>query len=425
MTRAAALFGVILFLGLLEIGMRVLGLGALAEQGRNNKIFPKDAQRLRIVTIGESTTADDFFSVPTLTSWPRQLELKLRQSGVDVRVYNLGRPAITSNGIIENLPAQLDLYRPDIAISMMVANDPSSLIGPDWSWWSSFRVVKLVRYLLDRRTEAPRFGPKNYCSPMASAEILRAFRESDWARAFALLEKNLELLDDVQKAENYYYWTLTIEKGGDVPKERLVELRRRALAASFQAGPILNKLVKLLAELGRDNECLELAKTYLTKNWRASDSVIFHFTMCADRSGQDQKTSLSEWAEILAALKGPGHAPDPVKGDAMTGRNYKAVARMLAERKIKHIAMQYPTRDLQELISHLKTFGNFDLAPEFSGITFIENKKNFKEALTRYRYEDIFIDRFANSWGHTTNLGSSMIAETAMDAILALKRPHP
>ena len=57
---------------LIEIGMRLSGLGILAMQEAGNEIRPDDATMVRIVTLGESTTADSCFEGSQ--AWPRQLE---------------------------------------------------------------------------------------------------------------------------------------------------------------------------------------------------------------------------------------------------------------------------------------------------------------------------------------------------------------
>ena len=43
-------------------------------------------------------------------------------------------------------------------------------------------------------------------------------------------------------------------------------------------------------------------------------------------------------------------------------------------------------------------------------IKFLENKKNFKEALKKHDFEEIFTDQFAGLFGHTSKLGHEIIA---------------
>ena len=70
---------------------------------------------LRIVTLGESTTFG--MHVPDADSWPRQLERRLRERGVDVEVLNFG---VIGHSVVQGLATyggRVREYRPDIVIA--------------------------------------------------------------------------------------------------------------------------------------------------------------------------------------------------------------------------------------------------------------------------------------------------------------------
>ena len=70
------------------------------------------------------------------------------------------------------------------------------------------------------------------------------------------------------------------------------------------------------------------------------------------------------------------------------------------ERDITLIAMQYPTLGLDELKSYFQN----------TRIHFVENKTNFMPYLPQ-DYNKVFIDKFKQTWGHTTLFGHKLISK--------------
>ncbi len=101
-----------------------------------------------------------------------------------------------------------------------------------------------------------------------------------------------------------------------------------------------------------------------------------------------------------------------------TNSNYKYIYNLLKGKKIKYVAMQYPTLDVQNIV-------NFFNLGEQKNIIFVSNEKNFEKTLSTEKYEDYFVDnfgqrtgiRFRGDFGHTTAKGSKLIAENAANAI--------
>jgi len=52
------------------------------------------------------------------------------------------------------------------------------------------------------------------------------------------------------------------------------------------------------------------------------------------------------------------------------------------------------------------------------GVIFIDNEKNFKEAMDGSRYKEYFWDRFARDLGHCTAKGNRLIAENAANVLM-------
>lgn len=94
--------------------------------------------------------------------------------------------------------------------------------------------------------------------------------------------------------------------------------------------------------------------------------------------------------------------------NAYTARNYGRISEAIGKRGALHVAMQYPTMSVLPLMEMLKA------AP---ATIFVDNERNFREALATHPYKSLFTDRFAYSWGHLTHLGNEMIAEQVERAI--------
>ena len=76
--------------------------------------------------------------------------------------------------------------------------------------------------------------------------------------------------------------------------------------------------------------------------------------------------------------------------------------------------MSYPTMPIQQ-IQNL-----FIDSPIKDKIRFVSNETNFNNALKKYKYTDLFTDAFADTFGHCTDLGNTIIAENVGNVILNL-----
>lgn len=107
-------------------------------------------------------------------------------------------------------------------------------------------------------------------------------------------------------------------------------------------------------------------------------------------------------------------------------RNYRSLIRIAQINNIQVIAMQYPLRSVYKLLSVLspnvmgiQSTPFFQIKLDNYNITIIDNENTFKNALTKYTYSDLFVDRFAYDFGHATALGNRLIANNLADAIFS------
>jgi lysophospholipase L1-like esterase len=425
MSKAAGIVPTSLLLCLLtlELGMRLFGFAILRAQDVGNEIRPGDSRALRIVAIGESTTSDWFG--PGNTAWPRQLERQLVAAGIPARVYNLGMVGTTTDAILERLPEQLDRFRPDIAITMMGINDGNTTLrGDPNSAWTRLRVVQLYRLLRRKYAEmkTQRESDPNVAPPVGEEALaldkLRTLLLSQKpAQAMPLLAETANKFDADKRAVFYQVMADSLPQDGVMPQIGIrIDLLRRSLAARFQIEPA-SSLATLLAFNHREDECLALAQEIVRRGWILGEQGRFGFLKCADLSLLTASRRQGEWPPLLESLAGIGFRTQLGVRYANTKDNYQELHRQLASRKIIHIAMQYPTQD----VSTLK--GYFSGDAEARDIDFVENRSNFSDALAQHRYDEIFADRFANQWGHTTPLGHSLLAQSAFVAVT--RNLHP
>jgi len=92
-------------------------------------------------------------------------------------------------------------------------------------------------------------------------------------------------------------------------------------------------------------------------------------------------------------------------------KNYQRMYKILNEEGIKFVAMQYPTKNVDELKSMFDKF-------QQKNTIFISNEENFKSALNNASFTDYFTDLFRGSFGHCTLRGNRLIAENVADAIM-------
>ena len=88
--------------------------------------------------------------------------------------------------------------------------------------------------------------------------------------------------------------------------------------------------------------------------------------------------------------------------------NFRLLLDKILSRHIKVIVMQYPMRDIDSLKDYLG---------QRQGVVFVENKQNFREAVSKGGYWRYFSDNFAYDFGHCTRAGNALIASNLKEVI--------
>ena len=93
----------------------------------------------------------------------------------------------------------------------------------------------------------------------------------------------------------------------------------------------------------------------------------------------------------------------------VTAKNYRRMKRVLDERGIKLVCVQYPVRNIKPLI---------EIFEDPTGIVFVDNEKVFKDALRASRFDEYFTDMMFEDFGHCTEKGNSLLAGNIARVIL-------
>lgn len=410
--------GIILALACAEGIMRATGYLVAAPGKSHNQISPADARKLRILAIGESTTAD-YFSEKGEGAWPRILESMLNSHGIEARVYNKGEIGSSSPFILAKLPQYLDAYDPHIVISMMGVNDnpivrfASAETSAPWAELKKLRLFKLATWF----------------ATVWDAQLSCKIEDYEWNSSMSMNVAvngghKLVKASDVRSLETWLRSRLSNEAdlanalagiAGNLFNEKNFVLARTVADRAFALRPY-GRLVAFWAlstnapPNGKASpNCGEISRTLLRCRNNLPDAFLAKISNCFLKF-PEAVSSVAYSSRGLELL----HQPE-----SQLGYHYRALNSLLKQRGIAHIAMQYPTLPLDTLTGYFRgEDGKIDKS--FSDIVFVSNRENFLRAMQEQPYSDFFTDQFAGTWGHTTALGHRMIANSALDGVLQL-----
>jgi tetratricopeptide (TPR) repeat protein len=118
--------------------------------------------------------------------------------------------------------------------------------------------------------------------------------------------------------------------------------------------------------------------------------------------GQLDRNDLSEkYLEKLDNFRGNYYYPAAVS-------NYRKLKKILDERGIKLVCVQYPMRSVEPL----KRIFDGD-----ASVIFVDNERIFKDAVKKEGYQVYFRDIFAGDFGHCTDKGNQLLAGNIADVI--------
>lgn len=402
---------------LLEAGLQTASAVLKSVKLLQTKKALKHKNGITILCLGESTTGDQY---------PKFLKQALLDAGVkkDVNIIDKGAVATDTETILENMPAYIEQFKPDIIVAMMGIND-----GENYTPQASAPKLKTLKlfYLISRHLAAPVAGVADTSADNNTRlEILQAGKLAEKFYA----EKNYKAIDNLflQVTEKYPDYLVYIAQNRDfllhLPEKKRFEIIETALARGMD----VESLTVLEYAMQTKNEKL-LTET-LHRNPRDLRTFVYQIKkdfpkIYAEFESGEFKTS--DIGEISADL-GFKALNSFVEGDFATAdatfnrhtefllnniapqteKNYLRLARLCRQNDIKLVAMQYPVRSVKPLKAMLESANE---------VIFVSNENNFKNALKQYPAEEIFKDQFGGDFGHCTDFGNKLIAKNLAETL--------
>ena len=445
------LFGLGLFLVILEIGLRLGGFILISVQEHRNNLSLRQKGAYRIMCIGESTTQDQY---------PVFLEEFLNQSGVGIKfsVIDKGLSGDTTSTILAQLPASLDKYRPDMVVAMMGINDQGqhlpyaeNINSKPAPFFRSLRTYKLARllwrHLLTKAKENRKGsqagippiegplkepvkpGPKNPDAYIQSGCYYRD--QGKFSQAIDCFKKAIDLNPGNYRA--YIDLGVVYEIQSKFPEaedlfKKAIKLNPQNNASAYcrlgyvycPQGKFLQseEAFKKALELSPDNDiiCIALANLYQEEEKFSQALSLFkkaaqlnpeNDKACAGiliLSQQLNKPELAKkYAKKLEAIRSGYYNPTTVD-------NYRKLKAILDKRGVRLVCVQYPMRNVEPL---KKIF-----SADSQGVIFVDNERIFKEEVRKGGYKQYFMDIFGVDFGHCKDAGNRFLAQNIADTII-------
>jgi tetratricopeptide (TPR) repeat protein len=469
---ALVMLGVLTALVILEVGMRSAGYAMrLAQEHRNRQALGRKHE-LRVLCLGESTTAGS----SEHGRYPEMLEdiLNRQEVGVRFAVVNQGRIGATTNEIVAEIEDDLDEIEPDVVVVMMGINDGGkthaygSIIAPGLRrWYGSLRVYKLYRLI--------QFALEQKLDPAADADLLlvqggaphglmRVENEEPSADQHAFppvqgevderLREAARLIDEEEYDEAEAILDDLLREHPDLPQAyvELARLYRRTdrddeahnllLRGADSSSPCVGLQHALAHSHLQRADVAAAIHTYrfildsLLEPSQVWDQTYYRVALADAYEANDQlelaEQTLAEiveevdpWNDIpyrhliehyerhgkheLAAER--RQAQLRIRHEHVnptTKRNFHALRDALRARGTPLVAVQYPGRRLDTL----KRMLDYDPSPVYVDNGF------FREIEEESGYDALYVDRFAGDFGHLSRTANRLLALSIARAIV-------
>jgi len=451
------IFGIIIAVLFLEIALRVSGYIILELKEWKNLQVLKERGVYRILCLGDSTTAPvDKYCYPT------QLEniLNERSKNIKFRVINKGVSGATTTFIIAQLENNLNLYNPDMVISMMGINDVvfssvpynDSLSVKLVMFFKNLRVYKLARIIwlniingIIQMKECKADveygdvdGNEEFLSEIEGLKYKALIyqNEGNFEKTENILKKALKLARNSSYESELYGWLAELYVG--FKKFKKAELMYRK---GLELEPDNAYLFAHWGDCYLQQKKFDKAEHVLKKSIKIDPTYKAPYNililcykeqkefgelekLCKQIEGLDKKNDYfySVMGTIYNIIGKSNKMSDKIEEYydrannfrlkhyiASTRKNYKKLKEIVLQRGIKLVCVQYPLRGVESLKKLVEAEPN---------VTFLDNEGIFKKALRLGKYDDYFIDNFGGDFGHCTPRGNRLLAENVANVIL-------
>ncbi len=408
--------------------MRITGAILYRPQLASNERHITNDKTIKILTVGESTTAD-YWSSSEEGSWPRQLDKMLKSKGYNAKVINVAKGGVQSSFILSDVDMWIDKYNPDIVISMMGINDNRHTYyqqGDNYnfsglkSFVFSLKLVKLSYWVFE--------AVNNLIHKKFSIGTIRwlTYEQRDNVPQFAkdFNKYNLDIAFEkvrVKAAGNkcveaLYLSEIITKLRGDNDfskysklKDKLVPMAVRALTLCPTNHDVMYISINTL---GIDHDTCRKMILQVTPYIKEIEQDIWgSMSYCFDE--------IKDIPDLIFYELGKRNISLNLKlaKNEVTAHHYRTLFDKLNLKSIKLIAMQYPTVSLSPLRGYFVDRDGEWIKPDYQNIILVENRDNFLKALSIHSYDQVFMDSFNKSWGHTTFFGHELIAKQVLTEV--------
>lgn len=416
-----------LYLFFLEVFLTLGGKGFIIYQDIQNRKTIGGKDVYKIMCLGDSITAEGGDN-----AYPIQLEkyLNTKAGTAKFKVINHGIPSADSAMLLGKVRQFIAEDKPDMTVVMMGYNDRAVLQDKGRESWPNqmlrkVKVYRLGRGLLEKfvvhlQELSPRWKLR---SPPMDAELLQGANETrpvpqqyglmllyaielanqnEFAKAVVILENlaNLDLeksfMDRVWHELGRSFYALKDYK-------KLIIVSGRNLSVDpfdIQSTEFIKYICKDKQE---ENEVMGMLTTLAEKN---QQSIPLNGLVAACYADYGHKESAERYFQKVQQLESHGE-------NLVLRENYKKLYTILKENGIQPVFVQYPNRDLKVLKDLFKS-----TQAEYDDIIFIENESVFQASKDQNRYNEFFIDRAGDNFGHGTVHGNFLLASHMGDSIL-------
>ena len=460
------IFGILLFLILLELGLRLGGFILLSIQEYRNRLAIQQKGSFRIICLGESTTAP--YGIKDY-SYPGQLQGILNQKdiGVSFSVINKGLPATNTSVIVAHLGDNLNKYRPDMVVTMMGINDGeaevlfeeiSERISPNF--FGSFRVYKLINllrlHIREKIKQADIDEPKSalvqspgYEKEVENCKLALSINPEDYdvylrlgwlfinsaryKEAEEIFNRAIDI--DPLRYEAYIGLGNSVANNNQDGRAEALRLFKKAINIApgqpathyelgmfyfyernyAQAAKILEKVIKMDLVSLFNSAHINLGLCYLKEGrFQEAERMFIKLIELYPKEWMAYR-ALSQLYIKQGKLQQADKVLEKINALSLNYYNtklrssYIKLKEILDQRGIQLVCVQYPMRSIEPLKK---------LFPDKAGIIFVDNEKTFKDAVRREGYDEYFNDIFAGDFGHCTSRGNRLLAENIAKTIL-------
>ena len=433
---ALVFLGVFIALLCVEILLRISGSVYLIYRKGLDTGAEKAPGSYTILCLGDSFTLG--FGAEKGGDYPSQLAKMLRENNPERRfeVINKGIEGQNSSELLYSLNDNLNKHDPDMVIVMTGMNDGHNTHLHNWAsgqrgwrarsyaWLTGLRIYKLLNLT---RVSIRDSGGSRQAGPQADVDNT-SHRETELAvsKAKALFQdgRNQEALDLLVGASNkenmWQFITIAKEYDADETGERII---KKVLETDTNDAGLLFILGKIYAAHNKPEEAervlrsviatgpehdyarFDLAGLYMSqKRYRDAEALLLE-------TRKVQGASLRANRLLIACYEAQGNkeAADRLRKnisfyEEITGHNMSEIKRIVSQKGIKLIVMNYPRNDYLP-------------AAAAQDVIFVDNKAAF-EAISYEAREKMF----SADNHHCNAQGYQVIAQNALNAVEGIMR---